>query len=303
MDGILKSNIDSLIYNIPKDWDFVIVISGNNMVRVGKSVLAQQLAAYAADKLNTPFSLDNITMTSKEMIDFAMKAPKNSVVVYDEAAEGLRAAKNAREVIDSLLDFFDECGQLNHLFILVAPNFFRLKSDITIERSEYLINVYRSGIEKKDDEGNPVIELKRGFFQFFDRHQKQMLWERFLKTKTQSYSGMKNTIGRFLNTYTVDEAAYKEKKRQSLRRLKGTKQIYYKKQFDTLIATIKYVEKLTAIQIKEKYNVDLTERQIQFIYKSEFEKGNIDTSAENETDSEDKSIFNLSNDENKKNEE
>ena len=114
---------------------------------------------------------------------------------------------------------------------------------------------------------------------------------------------MKNTIGRFLNTYTVDEAAYKEKKRQSLRRLKGTKQIYYKKQFDTLIATIKYVEKLTAIQIKEKYNVDLTERQIQFIYKSEFEKGNIDTSAENETDSEDKSIFNLSNDENKKNEE
>lgn len=76
MDGILKSNIDSLVYNIPFDWDFVVTISGNNMVRVGKSVLAQQVGAYAADKLKTPFSLDNITMTAKEMIDFAYKSPK-----------------------------------------------------------------------------------------------------------------------------------------------------------------------------------------------------------------------------------
>src|SRR3990167_2952068 len=279
IDGILKSNIDSLIYNLPQDWDFVIVISGNNMVRVGKSVLAQQLGAYAAERLGTPWGLHNITMDSKEMIDFAMKSPKHSVVVYDEAAEGLRAAKNAKEVIDSLLDFFDECGQLNHFFILVAPNFFRLKSDITIERSEYLINVYRSGVPAKDDQGNPVIRLKRGFFQFFNRTQKQFLYEKFLKTKSQNYSGVTRTIGNFSGVYTVDEEAYKEKKKKSLRRLKSTKQIYYKKQFNELLFRVKTALNIRAKELQEKFKIDLTERQINFIIKEEYEKGYMEAGA------------------------
>lgn len=235
MDGILKSNIDSLVYNIPNDWDFVLVISGNNMVRIGKSVFAQQVGAYAAEKLKTAWSLNNITMTGKEMIDFANKAPKNSVIVYDEAAEGLRAAKNIKEVTENLLDFFDECGQLNHIFIIVAPNFFRLKQDVVIERSELLLNVYRTGVPAKNELGDPVIKLKRGFFQFFNRNQKQKLYERWLKTKTQSYSNVTDSVGHFSDIYTVDRIAYVEKKRQTLKRLSPTKKPQFQEYFYKII--------------------------------------------------------------------
>ena len=269
IDGILKSNIDSLIYNLPFDWDFVITVSGNNMVRVGKSVLAQQIGAYAAEKLNTPWSINNITMTSKEMIDFALKAPKHSVIIYDEAAEGLRAAKNAKDVLDSLLDFFDECGQLNHLFIIVAPNFFRLKSDITIERSELLLNVYRIGSEARNELGETVIKLQRGFFQFFDREQKRKLFERYIKTKTQSYSGMTDTVGHFREVYTIEPEAYKEKKKKTLRLLKVQKPIYYKNQFNKLLIKIKNFTGLSAQQLKEKFEIDIDKRQIQSIIKAQ----------------------------------
>jgi len=265
MDGIAKSNLDCLIYNVKSDWDFVIIISGNNMVRVGKSVLAQQFGAYMADRLNTPWGLDNINMNSKDMINFAMKAPPHSVIVYDEAAEGLRAAKNAKDVMDSLLDFFDECGQLNHIFIIVAPNFFRLKSDITVERSEFLFNVYRVGTRVKDELGQDVVKLQRGVYQFFDRKKKQALYERFIKTKTQNYSGGQSSLGNFSNTYTVDEEQYKEKKRLALRRMKESRPVYYKKQFDKLVGCIGKKYNLTSKQLAEEFELDLTDRQIRNI--------------------------------------
>jgi len=40
IDGFLASSLDSLAYNVQKDWDFVIMITGDRTVRVGKSVLA-----------------------------------------------------------------------------------------------------------------------------------------------------------------------------------------------------------------------------------------------------------------------
>jgi hypothetical protein len=271
IDGIVKSNLDSLVYNVKNDWDFVIVISGNNMVRVGKSVLAQQIGAYMADRCNTTWSLDNINMNAKDMISFAMKAQPNSVIVYDEAAEGLRAAKNAKDVLDSLLDFFDECGQLNHIFIIVAPNFFRLKSDITIERSEFLLNVYRVGTKVKDEFGQDVVKLQRGVYQFFDRKKKQALYERFIKTKTQNYSGGQSSLGNFRNIYTVDTEKYKEKKKLALRRMKESRPVYYKKQFDKLIAVIRQKYNLTSKQLSEDFEIDLTDRQIRTIISNQEE--------------------------------
>ena len=47
-----------------------------------------------------------------------------------------------------LLDFFAECGQLNQVFVIVAPDFFKLSEEIAVARSEYLINVYRKDIIK-----------------------------------------------------------------------------------------------------------------------------------------------------------
>ena len=46
MEQRLKTSLDFYIKNVHKDWDYLIVISGEGEVRVGKSVLAQQIAAY-----------------------------------------------------------------------------------------------------------------------------------------------------------------------------------------------------------------------------------------------------------------
>ena len=39
IDGYLASQLDSIVYNVKKDWDFVIMITGNRMVRVGNQSL------------------------------------------------------------------------------------------------------------------------------------------------------------------------------------------------------------------------------------------------------------------------
>ena len=48
MDDRLKENIDILVKNVVKDWAFTIIISGSGRIRVGKSVLGQQIACYWA---------------------------------------------------------------------------------------------------------------------------------------------------------------------------------------------------------------------------------------------------------------
>ena len=49
MEENLKSQIDILLKNIKHDWDFTILITGSGEVRVGKSVLAMQIASRASD--------------------------------------------------------------------------------------------------------------------------------------------------------------------------------------------------------------------------------------------------------------
>ena len=60
MDNGLKKILNSIAYNVPNDWDSIILISGSGMVRVGKSVLAQQIGHYLSTKLKTPWGINNI---------------------------------------------------------------------------------------------------------------------------------------------------------------------------------------------------------------------------------------------------
>jgi len=40
------------------------------------------------------------------------------------------------------LIFLIECGQLNQIFVLVLPDFFGLKEDIAVARSEFLFKMF-----------------------------------------------------------------------------------------------------------------------------------------------------------------
>ncbi len=100
--------LDTLIYNVKKDWDFVILISGDRMVRTGKSVLAMQIGAYIATKLETKFDLDHVFFDSQSMIDAAQELPKNSVILYDEARESLAANKAAKDLEKNLANRYSK---------------------------------------------------------------------------------------------------------------------------------------------------------------------------------------------------
>lgn len=236
IDGYLASQLDSLAYNVKDDWDFVIIISGDRMVRVGKSVLALTICAYlcySIQKLglsDRDYNIDDIYFENEDLITAAFTKPKYSINHYDEGREGLAANKAMKQFQQQLMDFFTECGQLNHIFVIVAPDYFELKEDIAVGRSEVLINVYRKEESKEMDiykEGKkiPITKFSRGYFQFFSRNKKAQLYDNYKSRRRKSYFSVKpNFIGRFTNQYPVDEEEYKKKKKDSLTRFNQRKE-------------------------------------------------------------------------------
>ena len=231
----LAYQLVSIMYNLKKDWDFVILITGDRKVRVGKSVLAMTICAYMAylaQEIRTddkPLNMDafgeeNIFFDNKVMMKEAQKRAKYSIIQYDEAREGLAASKAMKSFQQDLIDFFAECGQLNHVFVIVCPDFFELKEEMAVGRSEFLLNVYRREETKMMDVLRtgvkmPITVLKRGYFEFFNRSKKSLLYDISKSTRKKNYGLVKaRFLGDFVNQYTVDEAKYKEMKKDSLTR-------------------------------------------------------------------------------------
>src|SRR3990167_11031743 len=229
-DGWLIPQLDSIIYNIKHDWDFLIIITGDRMVRTGKSVLGMNICSYLANRLGTPFGLENIHFDSKEMISHAQSAPKNSVFQFDEGRETLATSKYQSRLQQDLIDYFAEAGQLNHVFVIILADFFELKEAIAVGRSEFLINVYRGENKKMVDlygEGKlrPVVEFQRGRFQFYNRARKQKMYDYSRSSRRKDYNLVKsNFFGKFVNNYSVDEQAYRQKKADFLKRFAERKE-------------------------------------------------------------------------------
>lgn len=231
MDGLLATQLDSIAYNIKNDWDFLILITGDRTVRTGKSVLGMQISSYLAYsmgkmKLNTKYDESCIYFDSNKMLDEALHKPKYSIFHYDEGREALATSKYLSSLQRDILDYFAECGQLNQVFVIVMPDFFNLAEEIAVPRSEMLINVYRHEEKKMLDIHNtgelkPVVKLQRGRFQFFNKYKKQYLYDRSKQTKRRNFNlTQPNFLGRFPNTYPINETTYRKMKRDWLARFK-----------------------------------------------------------------------------------
>lgn len=229
INPLLAKNLQSIAYNIKSDWDFVIIITGNRTVRVGKSVLAMQVGAYLSQCLKKQglidehnYSVDDIYFRSQNMIDEALKKPKFSINHFDEGRMALSTSKAMKSVQQDILDFFAEAGQLNHIFILVLPDYFTLKEEIAVPRSEMLINVYRKKEYVYRDLHNtgdktPVWKLKRGYFDVYNRKKKKKLYDLARRKYKKDYNIVKQSFkGQFHESYPVSEEKYKEKKKNSL---------------------------------------------------------------------------------------
>lgn len=235
IDGYLAMQLDTLIYNVKKDYDFVILITGDRTVRVGKSVLAMTICAYLSMKMNSikmenRYEIKDIYFDNKDMMAEAFKKPKYHINHYDEGREGLAANKAMKSMQQDLLDFFAECGQLNHIFVIVAPDFFKLSEEIAVARSEFLINVYRKETPKmidlyKTGKKIPVVSLDRGRFEFFSRKRKQTLYDKATSTRRKSYGLVKaDFTGSFSNQYPLGEEEYREAKKEALSRFTEKKE-------------------------------------------------------------------------------
>jgi hypothetical protein len=218
MDNGLKTILKSIAYNVPNDWDSIILISGSGMVRVGKSVLAQQVGCYLAELLDTKWNIEHIVFTGDELMSKARTYPKYSVFIYDEARGELDTKKIMEDITKTLLDFFAECGLYNHVVIIVLPDFFDLPKGIAINRSELLLNVYRDRSKKVDNEGDEIIKFERGFFQGFHRQSKKKLYILGKKNFNDYDAAKRDFYGDFPNVFTVDKQAYDKKKMEYLAR-------------------------------------------------------------------------------------
>lgn len=199
MDGYLKSNLDLLIKKIKQDWDFVIIISGSAKTRIGKSVMAQQIAKYC----DPTFDVNRIFFTALSMKKEVLNLKKYNSIVYDEARRGLSSKRALEQYSKELCEFLDDIAQLNLFIIIVLPDFFDLNKEIAIGRSIALINVYYKG------------DLQRGYFSFFNDERKKKLY--LYGKKSINYECITpNFRGRFIDYYVVSEIEYRKRKRQYL---------------------------------------------------------------------------------------
>ena len=218
MNSILKAQIDTYLRNIKKDWDFTIIISGEGEVRVGKSVLAMQIAMYWVTEIwrlyhiKVPFNVkENYVFNGVDLIKkgnkLGIKHPY-SPLIFDEAGADLEGVKAMSRTTKAVKDFFRECGQYNLLNILVIPEYFDLPKGIALSRSSCLINVYWKGTEQG--------MMQRGFFKYFSRPNKKWL---YLKGKKNlDYNCQRCDFkGGFGNVYPLDEKEYRNLKRIALK--------------------------------------------------------------------------------------
>jgi len=239
LEDRLKLQLDVLLKNIRNDWDFTIMITGSGEVRVGKSMLAMQIAAYWAYEIEKRYGIkcpmnvhDNFVFEGDKLIKQGNElGSKHSYacLIFDEAGADLEGRKTMQATTQAVLDYYRECGQYNMLNILVLPEFFDLPKGIAVTRSIFLINVDYMA----DEDGM----FQRGYFDFFSRRSKKWLYIK--GKKTLDYNSVRSDFGqykgRFYKFYPIDESEYRKAKHEALKRRETKKRNKFMVQRDALI--------------------------------------------------------------------
>jgi len=191
-DGKLIKGLKKVKKRITKkDHDYVIAIDGEE--GSGKSTLANQIAKF----IDPSFDLSRVCMTPLEFSQAIMKAKKGQAIVYDEAFTGLSSRGALSEINKLLVSLMMEMRQKNLFVIIVLPTFFLLDKYVALWRAKCLIHVY-------------MKSSKRGYFTFFNRKKKKILYLR--GKKDYSYSVIKTKFrGRFTAKSVIDDIKYRKK--------------------------------------------------------------------------------------------
>mgnify|MGYP001024621813 CR=1 FL=1 len=120
MDDRLLIQLDILLKNIKNDWDFTIIICGQGEVRVGKSLLAMQIACYWPYEIEkrygykAPFDVKtNFVFNGQDLVkqgNYLGRNFKFPALIFDEAGADLEGKKKMSGSTQQVLDYFRECG-------------------------------------------------------------------------------------------------------------------------------------------------------------------------------------------------
>ena len=251
MNPTLKMNLDSILHNTRKDWSFLIIISGSKKTRIGKSVLAQQIGYYLAHSLGRKFTVDNICLDGKSLIDISQKLSPG-VFVLDESRSDLSSGKHLVKSTQILIDFFNESGKLNNIVILVIPDFFDLMKPVAVGLSHCLINVFISKKRALDKNGQEVVEFKRGYYSFYSDDKKNDLY--INHRQKRDYNAVKwNFWGDFQNKWVIDVEEYDRRKHEYIFRQREREWIAprHKKWIQQRDFLIQYINKENGLAIKD----------------------------------------------------
>ena len=230
--GLQTSKIKSIKFHLrTKGVDLITEKNHNfflsNGVICHNSTMAQQVGYYVAwllaggkkkpKKKEVPFGNSNIVFTPDALVEIAQRLPKKSVIIYDEGRAGLDSIRAMENINKGMMDFFQECGQYQHVIIIVLPNYFRLSEDIAIPRSLFLIDVYHDS------------KYNRGYLKFYNEIQKEYLYV-FGKKKLGTYakynSANPSFSGKFTNMHPqIDIEKYDNEKKESFRKKQVKKEL------------------------------------------------------------------------------
>lgn len=257
MDEFLATNLIGIPRYLQASWDVVGIISGHGKVRIGKSTIAQQVGYFCAwmmaggeyildpetSKLKwiknpdkpVRFSLDNLVFTPDDLIlkarELFRKYGKHQIIVYDEGRAGLDSARSMEAVNKIMQDFFQECGFMGHIILIVLPNFFKLHEDYAVNRSLFLIDCHADR------------NLKRGYFNFYNEINKEFLYFNGKKKlgSTLKYLGSRISFnGRFTPFMPLDPIEYEKAKMAGLKKKQmKTKETLWKRQRDAALYLLK----------------------------------------------------------------
>ncbi len=271
MDGYLVENLQHVPEFLKKDFDCVGIVSGRGKVRTGKSTIAAQVGFICAWLLaggkmdlrrredsnkfinpvvtkkphkNLNFTLNNLAFSPEDLMRLGRTLKKNSVIIYDEGRTGLDAKTTMSSLNRMLEDFFQECGQYNHVILIVLPDFFKLHADYAVSRSYFLIDVLL-------DES-----FNRGYFNFYNEAQKDFLYnhgKKKLGIISRYGAGYPSFSGRFSSWFPFDKKRYDTLKRLALKKKELTaRRTKVKEQRDALMSMYKEETQDTLKDMSEK---------------------------------------------------
>lgn len=200
---------------INQDMDCMILIDGK--VGSGKSVWGMLLATF----FDIERKLDvetQICFTPDELKKAINTLPKYKSVIYDEAMRGLNRRRATEKETVELVELFAECRQNNLFLIVILPSFYDLDMTQAVWRSKILCHIYYKW-KPQDSEKNRKYPLWRGFGTFYNENAKLQMYSNKAWRQQYYYPNLKECFTfRFPNHYVVDEARYRERKREAIKR-------------------------------------------------------------------------------------